>query len=250
MTAIASLILVILAPIVTEPLLSLLHVPDSIMAWSTSYLKIWLYGSFSFAYFNILSGILRGMGDSFSPLLYLTISAALNIGLNLYFVISLGLGVAGVALATVISQAISAVLTLRKLAHMKEVFDLEPRYLKIKTPYLTRIARLGLPSGATQAIFSMAMLVVQSLINSFGEFYIAASLVVMRVDGFIMMPNMSFGLTMTTFTGQNIGAGKMDRVVEGKNQGLRLALYTSLGLTAIIIIFGRHLMSLFRTHPN
>jgi len=249
-TAIASLLLVLLAPFITEPLLGLLGVPDSIMAWSSAYLRIWLFGSFSFAYFNILAGILRGMGDSFSPLLYLLISACINVGLDLYFVAQLNMGVAGAALATVISQGFSALLSLYKLLHMRDVFDLQPKHLKISASYFSRIARLGLPSGATQAIFSMAMLVVQSLINGFGEFYIAASLVVMRVDGFIMMPNMSFGLTMTTFTGQNIGAGKMDRVLEGEKQGLRLALATSLGLTLVIVLFGRNLMSLFSDTPE
>lgn len=250
MTAIASLILIVIAPFVTIPLLNLLSVPDSILSWSASYLRIWLMGSFSFAYFNILSGILRGMGDSFSPLVYLIISAAINVGLDLYFVAELDMGVAGVALATVISQGVSALLTLRKLMYMKDVFDMGPKYLKIKPDYFSRIARLGLPTGATQAIFSFAMLVVQSLINGFGEFYIAASLVVMRVDGFIMMPNMSFGMTMTTFTGQNIGAGKMERVLEGKRQGMRLALATSLGLTLIIVLFGRNLMNLFSDTPE
>lgn len=250
MTAIASLILVVLTPFVAEPLLRLLSVPDSILAWSTDYLKIWLYGSIGFAYFNILSGVLRGMGDSTTPLLYLIVSALLNVVLDLYFVIVLDAGVAGVAIATVISQVVSAILSLLKLLRMKDVFELKPRYLQLHNDYFTRIVRLGLPTGATQAIFSMAMLVVQSLINGFGEFYIAASLVVMRVDGFIMMPNMSFGIAMTTYTGQNIGAKRMDRVLEGKKQGLRLAIGTSLILTLVIVVFGRSLMRLFSDTPE
>ncbi len=105
--------------------------------------------------------------------------------------------------------------------------------------------RLGLPSGATQGIFSLAMLLVQSLSNQFGSQFIAANLMVMRVDGLAMLPNFSFGFAMTTYTGQNIGANRLDRVIEGTKQGTALALTSSIILTAIILIFGHQLMMLF-----
>ena len=105
--------------------------------------------------------------------------------------------------------------------------------------------RLGLPSGLTQAIFSMAAIVVQSLTNSFGTSVIACSVVVMRVDGFAMMPNFTFGMAMTTFVGQNVGARRMDRVHEGVREGIRLGLIISVILTAAILLFGRNLMELF-----
>lgn len=110
------------------------------------------------------------------------------------------------ALATVIAQAISAFLCLLRLMKMKEYFDLKPGYLKPQGKYAKMIIRLGLPSGITQAILSMAMIVVQSLTNSFGEMFIAANVIIMRVDGFAMMPNFSFGTAMTTYAGQNVGA--------------------------------------------
>lgn len=244
-TFIASLIIMALTPFITAPLLRLLDVPESIFLWSKNYLAILMYGVMGMAYFNILSGVLRGMGDSASPLLYLLISTAINIALDIYFVVSLGLGVPGVALATVIAQACSAILCLRKLYKMRDVAHLRPNHLKLHKEYLYPMLKLGIPTGLTQAIFSTSQLFVQSLVNSFGEFYIAANLLVIRVDGFIMLPNFSFGMAMTTYTGQNVGAGKLDRVQEGTKQGLILAISVSATFTLLVVLFGHQLMNLF-----
>jgi len=112
------------------------------------------------------------------------------------------------------------------------------------------IMKLGLPSGLTQAIFSLAMVAVQSLINSFGEMVIACNVIVMRVDGFAMMPNFSFGAAMTTFAGQNIGAGRMDRVRQGSKQGTLIAVGVSATITVLLLLFGRHLMNVFTDTPE
>ena len=110
--------------------------------------------------------------------------------------------------------------------------------------------RLGLPSGVTQAIFSMSMIIVQSLTNSFGEQFIAANVIVMRIDGFVMLPAFSLGTAMTTFAGQNIGAGKMDRVLQGARQGTLTAMGVSAVITALILLFGRSLMAVFTETPE
>ncbi len=107
------------------------------------------------------------------------------------------------------------------------------------------IIRLGVPSGVTQAMISMAMLIVQSLTNSFGEQFIAANVITMRVDGFAMLPNMSFGNAMTTYAGQNVGANKYDRVAKGAKQGLFMGVGTSVVITSLILIFGKPLMGIF-----
>ena len=244
-TAISCLFLMIVSPFIIRPALIMLKTPDTILDWCTSYLLISMIGGLGMAYYNILSGILRGMGDSFSALLYLLVATVLNIVLDIYFVASLGLGVAGVALATVIAQTVSAFLCLRKLATMKDIFTLRKSNLKLKSKYVKQIISLGLPSGITQAIFSSAMIIVQSLTNSFGEMFIAANVIVMRVDGFAMMPNFSFGTAMTTYAGQNVGAGKMDRVVKGAKQGTVMAVAVSTVITGTILIFGKYLMGIF-----
>ncbi|MGN0400353.1 MAG: MATE family efflux transporter [Blautia sp.] len=245
LTAIASLIVMILAPLIIRPLLELLNTPDSIMEWCNSYLRILFIGIAGMAYYNILSGILRGLGDSVSALLYLLVATVLNIILDIWFVAGLQMGVSGVALATAIAQAVSAILCLWKLSKMKAVFDLKLHYLKMRKKYTVNMIRLGLPSGLTQAIFSMAMIVVQSLTNSFGELFIAANVIVMRVDGFAMMPNFSFGTTMTTYAGQNVGARDYERVQKGARQGTGIAVGTAAVITALILLFGKYLMGIF-----
>jgi len=128
---------------------------------------------------------------------------------------------------------------------MQETFDLGRKELKMSKDHVMQIIKLGLPSGATQAIFSSAMIIVQSLTNSFGEMFIAANVIVMRVDGFAMMPNFSFGTAMTTYTGQNVGARKMDRVMQGAKQGTIMAVACSAVITGIILLFGKSLMGIF-----
>lgn len=245
LTAIASLILMIAAPPVIYSLLEMLNTPASIIKDCHDYLVIMLYGIAGMAYYNILSGILRGMGDSFSALIYLLIATVLNIVLDVWFVAEFNMGVAGVSLATVIAQAVSSILCLWKLMHMRETFDLGPKQLMMTKKHVKQIIQLGLPSGLTQAIFSSAMIVVQSLTNSFGEMFIAANVIVMRVDGFAMMPNFSFGTAMTTYAGQNVGAKKMDRVIKGAKQGTFLAVGCSTVITMIILVFGKYLMGIF-----
>lgn len=245
LTAISSLFIMIIGPLVSGPLLSYLDTPESIIGWCESYLNIIFIGIVGMAYYNILGGVLRGLGDSVSALLYLLIATIVNIVLDILFVASFGMGVAGVALATAIAQALSAVLCFWKLLRMSDIFDMKKKYLKLHRKYAITTIRLGLPSGLTQAIFSMAMIIVQSLTNSFGEMFIAANVIVMRVDGFAMMPNFSFGTAMTTYAGQNVGAHELERVDEGAKQGTFIAMGVSAAITALILIFGKYLMGIF-----
>ena len=245
LTAVAVVFIMVLAVVTVRPLLVLLKTPESIIDWCSSYLLIMFLGIVGMAYYNILSGVLRGLGDSFSALLYLLVATALNIVLDLLFVAKFGMGVSGVALATIIAQAVSAVLCFRRLTKLTEIFDMKLKYLKFVKKYSVNIIRLGMPSGLTQAIFSMAMIVVQSLTNSFGEMFIAANVIVMRVDGFAMLPNFSFGTAMTTYAGQNVGAREDERIVQGAKQGTWIAVLTTSVITAVILIFGKPLMGVF-----
>lgn len=250
LTAVSVLFIMVIASLITRPLLELLNTPDTIIDGCESYLLILFIGSAGLAYFNILSGLLRGLGDSVSALLYLLVSTAINIVLDVYFVASLNMGISGVAYATVIAQTVSALLCLRRLMRLKNLFDLKLSYFKYSKKHAFNIIRLGLPSGITQAIISMAMIIVQSLTNSYGELFIAANVIVMRVDGFAMLPNFSFGTAMTTYTGQNVGAKLYDRVEKGAKQGTIMALSTSAVITMIILLFGRNLMSIFTNTPE
>ncbi len=245
LTLIATGFLMAITPFVTMPLLRLLNTPKSIIGWCNSYLMILFMGIIGCAFYNILGGILRGLGDSVSALLYLLVATVINMVLDYVFVAYFKMGVSGVALATVIAQLISALLSLRKLYKMKDVFDMERRYFAPEKKYVMMLIRLGLPSGITQAILSLSMIVVQSLTNSFGEMFIAANVIVMRVDGFAMMPAFSFGSAMTTYSGQNIGAKRMDRVSQGAKEGTLVAVAVSAFITLLILLSGRHLMAIF-----
>ncbi|MBQ4528925.1 MAG: MATE family efflux transporter [Clostridia bacterium] len=293
-TAVSSLFIMILAPFIVRPLLALFKTPPEILDDCTNYLVILMYGVAGMAYYNILSGILRGLGDSFWSLMYLLVATVLNIGLDILFVAEFDMGVAGVSVATVIAQFVASALCMWKLMRMKDIFSFGSKELKVsalslgkmfasmmknffgrifhyckyifrfKRPrayqkavsedsdeltmtrsLLHELVKLGVPSGLTQAIFSCAMIVVQSLTNSFGTEFIAANVIVMRVDGFAMMPNFSFGTAMTTYAGQNVGAGRIDRVKTGAKHGTLIAMACSAIITFIILVFGKYLMMIF-----
>ena len=244
LTAIASLSIMLFGPLITGPMLRAVGTLESMYAGCKAYLDIFFYGIAGFFFYNIFAGILRGLGDSFSALLYLMITATLNIGLDLAFVNNMG--VAGVALATVIAQFISALLCLRKILSLQSVFRLHRSDLRPEKAHIGRIISLGIPSGLTQAIFSCAMMVVQRLINSFDDVaFVACNVMVMRVDGYAMLPNFSFGQAMSTFAGQNIGARRLDRLKDGTRQGLLMSVGTALVLTPAVLLAGPALMRLF-----
>ena len=245
LTFVATLVIMVVGPLITRPLLNLLDTPDSIIDWCASYLNIYFIGIIGFFFYNMLSGILRGLGDSVSALGFLLLAAALNVVLDLVFVAGFNMGVPGVSLATVISQAISAVFCFIKLMRMGEHFDLNKSTVKLNKNVAMRIINIGIPSGITQAIMSMSMMVVQSLTNSMGEMVIAANVIIMRVDGFAMMPNFSFGQAMSVYAGQNVGAGKWDRVRRGTIQGTLIAQSFAITITVVLLFLNKYLFAIF-----
>ncbi len=240
----ASVFIMIAGPLLTGPLLRAVGTLDSMYAQCKAYLDIFFYGIAGFFFYNIFAGILRGLGDSFSALLYLIVTSLLNVAGDLLLVDRMG--VAGVALATILAQGVSAVLCLIKLLRLRDVFRLRLSDLRPDRGCLGKIVSLGVPSGVTQAIFSCAMMVVQRLINGFGdEMFVACSVMVMRVDGYAMLPNFSFGQAMSVYTGQNIGAKRLERLRQGTRQGLFLSLGTAAVLTPLVLLSGPSLMRLF-----
>ena len=240
----------LLGPIITRPVLTMLDTPSDILDMACDYMIILFLGFLGSAFYNVISGVLRGLGDSIMPLVFLLVACVLNIGLDVWFVAGLRMGVAGAAWATIISQLISGVLCMVRLLRMKEHFTITWRSLWPKATYVMRLCKLGLPSGLTQAIFSLAMIIVQNLTNSFGTVVLAANTVVMRVDGFAMMPNFTFGSAMTTYTGQNMGAGRLDRTEKGAKSGMIMGVSVSIVLVGLILLFGKNLIHLFTSTPE
>ena len=245
LTLLASLLMMVVGTLLAGPMLRMLGTPAETYDMCVSYMRIYFLGIAGMGFYNILSGVLRGLGDSLSALKYLILAALLNILLDLLFVAKFGMAVDGVAIATVIAQFISAVFCARKLLSLRDIMHLQKKHFKLEKSYVTELVHLGLPSGMSQAVMSCSALVVQSLTNSFGAIFVACNTIVMRVDGFVMMPNFSFGNSMTTYTGQNIGAGRIDRVEEGVRSGLKLAIGTATFLVLCILLFGPTLMGFF-----
>ncbi len=243
LSVLASLVIMVIGPLVTMPLLTLLGTDPTIIDWCAEYLNIYFLGIAGFFFYNMLSGVLRGLGDSVSALGFLLLAAALNVGLDLWFVRSMG--VAGVSLATVIAQAISAVFCYIKLLKMRDLFDLNFKTMKPIPSVAGRILRIGIPSGITQAIMATAGMVVMNLTNAMGKTVVACNVIVMRVDGFAMMPNMTFGQAMSVYTGQNVGAAKYDRVNKGVKQGGLMALAFSTVITVVLLFFSQYLFEFF-----
>lgn len=241
----AGLITTVVGVFASRPLLVLLGTPPEMLPMSAAYLEILFAGITGCAYYNILGGILRGLGDSLSPLLYLLLATVLNIALDILFVTSFGMTTDGVALATVIAQSISAVFCYLRLTRMVDVLDVNRQTVRLNKPIALRALKLGMPAGLTQAIFSLQAVIVQSLMNSLGPLVVTTFTAVMRVDGFAMMPNFTFGIAATTFSGQNLGAKKLERVHQGAKDAIWLALICATMLTLSILLFGRQLMSVF-----
>ena len=245
LTFVATVLIMIFGPMITRPMLDLLDTPASIIDWCAQYLNIFFWGCAGFFFYNMLSGVLRGLGDSMSALGFLLLAAALNVVLDLVFVAGFKMGVPGVALATVIAQSISAVFCFIKLMRMSDIFDLNWSTLRFDKTISGRIIQIGVPSGVTQAIMAGSMMVVQSLTNSMGEMVIAANVIIMRVDGFAMMPNFSFGQAMSVYTGQNVGAGKWNRVHDGVKQGSIIGLVFAAAITVVLLFLNKYLFAIF-----
>ncbi|MBQ4580160.1 MAG: MATE family efflux transporter [Clostridia bacterium] len=243
---VASGLIMMAAGYFLSPILINLTTPPSpeVGQGATDYLQIFFLGIIGSGMYNIISGILRGLGDSMMPLLFLVIACVLNIFLDLAFVNSMG--VAGVALATIIAQGVSALLCLWRICHIRHICDVELKHVIHPDKLLMlKIGALGLPAGITQAIFSMSAIIVQSLTNTLGDAMVAANTAIMRVDGFAMMPNFTFGTAATTYIGQNVGAGRGDRLKPGLKAMLMLGLISSTVMVAGILLFGHQLIGMF-----
>lgn len=241
----SSIIITVIGIPLSSLLLELTNTPVETFAMAHSYLVIILAGVVFSGLYNILSGVLRGLGNSVYPLFVLLIASVLNIFLDIWFIAGLDMGVGGAALATIISQAVSAILCLFKLVRMKDTLVIDKSTLTPNRDLISQLMRLGLPAGITQVIFSMSMVFVQSLTNSMGYKVVTCTTAVMRIDGFAMMPNFTFGMAIATFVGQNIGANRLDRIERGRKDILKISLTTSLVLVTLLLLFGENLIRLF-----
>ena len=234
---------------IVKPSLQLMRTPDSMLVEATEYLTIYFAGIAGLLIYNMGSAILRAVGDSRRPLYFLVFSAVVNTVLDLLFVIRFGMGVAGVAWATLIAQGLCAVASLLVLLRRMRRMPCEPEKQGVKLPLfhmvaVKRIAQIGLPSMLQQSLVSLSMM-MQGLVNSFGKVLVAGYTAATKIDTLAMLPNMNFSNAMSSFTAQNSGAGKYERVKEGLKACLLMVAVFSLLITVIIFLFGNQLLSLF-----
>lgn len=212
--------------------LRLVKTPTDILAESGVYLRIYYCGAIPLLLFNVSSGILRAVGDSRTPLLFLGICCVVNIALDLLFVAAFGMGVAGVGLATVISMLVSALLILRHMAHPDSPCRFDWHALRLHSASLRRILRIGVPAGVQGSMYAISNLIIQASINGLGTIVVAAWTTTSKFDGLFWVTSNSMGAAICTFVGQCFGAGKYERM----KQGIRSWLFAALGVSIVLSV--------------
>ena len=245
---VGSFVISILGIVLSPIILRLMNTPEYLMADSLLYLRFYFGGIIFIFIYNIGSGILRAVGDSKNPLYFLIFCCFCNIFLDLLLVMVFHMGVLGVALGTLISQALSSVLILRNLMRTKDIYRLELRKIRLHAAPLSMLLKIGLPSGLQSTMYNIANMVIQTALNSFGTDTMAAWTAFGKVDSFYWMISSAFGVAITTFVGQNYGAGKIDRMKKSVRVCLLMDLATAISMSALMYLFlGKFLLSLFTT---
>ena len=232
------------------PLLHAMDVPPEVYGMSLLYMRIYLIGLPIILLYNFLSAIFRSQGDTRTPLLCLTTSGVINVGLNLFFVLVLGMGVEGVAIATVSATVVSSSMLLFFLSRVKGPTSIHKRDFHVRGSVLKEMLAIGVPAGVQSTVFSIANIVIQSAVNGLGADYMAASSAAFNVEIFAFFILNAFGQACTTFIGQNSGAGKYDRCRRVFWIALAQDQAMTIGLCAILIVFGRQFLSVFNGDPT
>lgn len=246
---IGGVIVAIFGQFIAAGLMGLLNVPDDVYPLALAYLRIYLLGMPVILLYNFEAAIFRSVGDTKVPLIALTVSGVLNVILNLFFVIVLKMNVNGVAIATVLSNAVSSVLLLRRLLH-GDLVRVELKQLRIDPAIFRKIMRIGLPAGIQSAIFSVSNIIIQSAINSLGTVVMAASSAAFNIEIIAYDVLNSFSQACTTFVGQNYGAGKIDRCKKTMLLSLGEDIITSAIAIVIVLLTGKYLLAIFNNDPQ
>ena len=246
---IGGILVALLGELVAAPVLGLLNVPEDVFPLALLYLRIYLAGMPVILLYNFEAAIFRSIGETKTPLIALASSGVLNVILNLFFVAVLHMTVNGVAIATVISNAVSSVLLYCKLRRSTREIKLEPKQLRIDGPVLRRILQIGLPAGVQSAVFSISNIVIQSAINSLGTVVMAASSAAFNIEIITYYLLNSFTQACTTFVGQNFGAGELRRCRRTLLLSLGEGIAVLAAAVSTILFFGKPLLSIFNRDP-
>ena len=244
------LLLTVMGVLTSPILLRWMDTPADVLPNSVAYFRTYFFGAMAMFVYNVCTGILQNVGDSRHPLYFLILSSIINVVLDLLFVGVMGFGVASAALATVISQVVSAVLCLRQLLCTADVYRVHLRRIRFHGRTFRDIIRFGLPSGIQSSVISFANVMVQANINAFGSDAMAGCGSHAKIEGFAFLPVTCFAMGLATFVGQNLGAKQYDRVKQGTRFGLICCVALSGLIGLLLYIFAPTLIALFNSDPN
>lgn len=240
-----TVIVTAISMLTARPLLELMNTPEELIDDSFSYLIVIFAGTAALMFYNLLSGILRALGDSKTPLYFLILSSLLNIALDLLLIIVYHCGVAGAAYATVISQAVSAVLCFIYMMKKFPILHFYRRDWSLDTDAVFSQLRLGLPMALQSSIIAIGVIVMQSGINCFGSTVVSAFTAASKVEQIMTQPFVAIGTACATFAGQNLGAGRYDRIHQGAKASVILTVLSALASAALVLLLGKGMMHLF-----
>lgn len=229
----------------TPEMLRLMDMPEDVLPEASVYLRVYLLGVAPNLLYNVAAGMIRAKGDSSRPLIYLAVSGLLNLVLDLLFVAWLGLGAMGAALATILAQLLSCVLALLYMTRLPEEYRFRPMHIVLNRTAVTDVIRISVPCGLQSSMFNISNLLVQTRINAFGSLAMAGVTAYTKLDGFVYMPMNALALTVSTYVGQNVGAGRYDRVRRGIRLCLMLSFGVSLFMAGLVIALFRPVIGLF-----
>lgn len=246
----SSLLITIIGLLVSGPLLKLLKTPQDVYPEALGYLKVIFIGSIGLFGYNMTSAMLRGLGDSKNPLYFQIVATFVNIILDVVFIVYLKMGVEGAAWATIIAQTVSFIIAVIYLNRKHPIVKIKPKEFVFDKDIFAKSIKIGVPSGLQQILVSTGMMAIMSVVNPFGTIVVAGYTAGTRLNTFGFMPIMSFGMAASTFSGQNLGAGKDERLKKGLRESLKMSMGFSIFAAITVILTGKYMVSLFNTNPE
>lgn len=245
LSVIMSILVTIISLFAAKPLLSMMNTPSDIMDDSYAYISVIFAGTFATFFYNMLSSILRSLGDSKTPLYFLIVASILNIILDLVFIVNFSMGVAGAAYATVISQGFSGILCLIYTYKKFPILRIGKEHLKFDMDYFKNHLGIGIPMALQFSITAIGSIILQGAVNAFGSTVVAAHTAASKVEQFVMQPSVTFGVTMATYSAQNLGAGNIERIKDGVKKCTIINIIIGIVAGFILILFGEYFIKMF-----
>lgn len=249
LTAIITVAVVLIGQLAIRQVMEILKTPENVFDDALLYVRLRLWGLPFVAAYNVFSAMLRGVGNSKAPLQAMSVASVINIVLDVLFVRGFGYGIASVAVATIIAQILSVLVCYVNITKIDRI-HIRLSDFHVDKNLMSGLFRLGIPLSIQNIIISVGGMVIQSVVNGFGFIYLASYSAANKLYGLLELASTSYGYALTTYVGQNMGAGKNDRIKKGVHTGVILAVLTALAVSLIMVVFGKNILSLFITEKN